>query len=87
MSEHQMSNISTAQSMTKQLARRRLALPALLFLTALQPLYFVAGHLLLVTAPVADLLGLDMVATWGTTERSGRHRGVAATPGAGADEA
>lgn len=60
-----MSNISTAQSMTKQLARRRLALPALLFLTALQPLYFVAGHLLLVTAPVADLLGLDMVATWG----------------------
>ena len=60
-----MPNPPAAQSMTEQLARRRLALPALLFLTALQPLHFVAGHLLLVAAPVADLLGLEMVSTWG----------------------
>lgn len=60
-----MSNISTAQSTFTQLALRQLAQPALLFLTALQPLHFVAGHVLLVTAPVADLLGLEMVATWG----------------------
>lgn len=61
-----MSNSSTAQPLIEQLARRRLALPALLFLTALQPLHFVAGHLLLAAAPLADLLGLEAVATWGT---------------------
>jgi len=51
--------------MIEQLARRRLALPALLFLTALQPLHFVVGHLLLAAAPLADLLGLEAVGTWG----------------------
>jgi hypothetical protein len=65
MSANQMSTTSTAQPTRKQLTCRRLALPALLFLTALQPLYFVAGHFLLAAAPLAALLGLEAVATWG----------------------
>ncbi len=60
-----MPNTSTAQPTHKHFTRRRLALPALLFLTALQPLHFVAGHILLVAAPLAALLGLEAVATWG----------------------
>ena len=51
--------------MIEQLARRRLALPALLFLTALQPLHFVVGHSLLVAAPLTDLLGLEAVGSLG----------------------
>jgi len=46
------------------LARRRLALPALLFLDAHAPLRFVAGQTLVVAAPVAGLLGLDAVQKW-----------------------
>lgn len=60
-----MPSSSITQPITELLARRRLALPALLLLTALQPLHFVAGHLLLVAAPLAGLLGLEMVEAWG----------------------
>lgn len=47
-----------------QLARRKLALPALLFLTAHRPLAFAAGHLLAVAAPVASLAGLGWTMDW-----------------------
>lgn len=60
-----MPSSSTTQPMIAPLARRGLALPALLFLTALQPLHFVAGHLLLVAAPLTGLLGLETVGAWG----------------------
>jgi len=43
------------------LARRQLALPALLFLTAHAPLRFLAGHALATAAPVAGLLGFTIV--------------------------
>ena len=46
------------------LARRRLMLPALLFLEAHAPLRFVAGQTLVVAAPLATLLGLNAVQTW-----------------------
>ncbi|HHY55467.1 MAG TPA: hypothetical protein GYA08_08520 [Chloroflexi bacterium] len=61
----QMSNPVATQSIIELLARRRLALPALLFLTGLQPLHFAIGHLLLLVAPLTDLLGLKMTGTWG----------------------
>ncbi|HAJ38088.1 MAG TPA: hypothetical protein DCL15_20650 [Chloroflexi bacterium] len=51
--------------MFDSIARRQLALPALLFLTALQPLYFVTGHLLFAIAPLASLLGVEQVGAWG----------------------
>lgn len=60
-----MSNSASTQPVIKQLIRRRLALPALLFLTALQPLHFVAGHLLLLAAPLSDMLGLEGIGAWG----------------------
>ncbi|MFN3335226.1 MAG: hypothetical protein ACK47M_22225, partial [Caldilinea sp.] len=46
------------------LARRRLALPALLFLEAHAPLRFLAGQTFIAAAPVAGLLGFDAVQTW-----------------------
>lgn len=51
--------------MLDQIARRQLTLPALLWLTAVQPLHFVAGHLLVAIAPLADLLGVERVGAWG----------------------
>jgi len=59
-----MSATSAAQSIAAQLARRRLAAPALLLLTAFRPLHFAAGHALLIAAPLAELIGLTAVATY-----------------------
>lgn len=59
-----MSNPPGNQPMLDPIARR-LALPALLCLTALQPLHFVAGHLLFAIAPLASLLGVERVGAWG----------------------
>ncbi len=47
-----------------QLTRRKLASPALLFLTAHRPLAFAAGHILAVAAPVASLAGLEWTMEW-----------------------
>ncbi len=52
------------QSLTAVAGRRRLALPALLFVSAHKPLAFAAGHLLLVAAPLAALLGLPQLLGW-----------------------
>jgi hypothetical protein len=64
-------DVSSAASSTKiiggwaeWLARRQLALPALLFLEAHAPLRFLAGQTCAVAAPLAGLLGLDAVQTW-----------------------
>ena len=59
-----MSVTPAAQPIVAQLARRRLALPALLFLGAHAPLRLMAGHALLTAAPLAGLIGLEAVDDW-----------------------
>lgn len=62
-----MSAPPAGQPIVTELARRRLALPALLFLAAHAPLRIVAGHALLAAAPLAGLIGLAAVDDWAAT--------------------
>lgn len=59
-----MSVTPAGQPIVAELARRRLALPALLFLAAHAPLRILAGHVLLAAAPLAGLVGLAVVDDW-----------------------
>jgi hypothetical protein len=59
-----MSVTPAGQPIVAELARRRLALPALLFLAAHAPLRIMAGHALLTAAPLAGLVGLAAVDDW-----------------------
>lgn len=59
-----MSVTPAGQPIVAELARRRLALPALLFLAAHAPLRIMAGHVLLTAAPLAGLVGLAVVDDW-----------------------
>jgi hypothetical protein len=56
--------MTAIETTVAHLARRRLALPALLFLTAHRPLAFAMGHLLAVAAPVAAVAGIDWTMAW-----------------------
>lgn len=54
----------TTRQAIDQVAQRQLTLPTLLFLRAHAPLRFIAGQVLLVATPLANLIGLDAVEAW-----------------------
>ena len=67
MTDSMSASTSTEQTIcaaVEQLSRLRLESAALLFLEGHWPLRFLAGHLLAVAAPAADLLGYGQVAGW-----------------------